>query len=109
MYADIVLSSTPARRRIMRQVIIRIVRSASQILTLGLLQMAVPILDWINQIGVPVDQAEFLVAVETVLFAGTVAGLTWLEGRFPVVSRILSFNLADNSGIAGYQPRHLST
>lgn len=93
----------------MRQVIIRVIRSAMQILTLALVQWAVPVLDWVESVGVNVDRTELLVAVETVLFAGTVWALTWLEERFPIVSRILSWNLADNSGLDGYQPRHLRT
>jgi hypothetical protein len=102
-------SKTPTRRHIVRQVIIRIVRSATQLLSLALIEAAVPILDWVDSVGVNVDQAEIMMAVQTVLFAGTVAALTWAETRWPVISRILSLNLADNSGLTGYQPRHART
>lgn len=93
----------------MRQVIIRIVRSSSQILTLAAIQWAVPILDWIETLGVDIDRTELLITVETVLFAGTVWLLTEAEERWPIISRILSWNLADNSGLDGYQPRHSRT
>jgi hypothetical protein len=95
--------------RIMRQVIIRIARSATQLLTLALITFATPLLDWVGAVGVDVDTAAILIAVETVLFGLIVGGLSWAEERWPVISRILSWNLADNSGLGGYLPRHSGT
>lgn len=92
----------------MRQVIIRVVRSAMQILTLALIQWAVPILDWVESLGVDVDRTELLVTVETVLFGAVVFVISEAEQRWPIISRVLSWNLADSSGLDGYQPRHLA-
>jgi hypothetical protein len=89
----------------MRQVIIRIVRSATQLTALAFVEAAVPILEWVDAAGVDVDQAQILMSVQTILFAGTVAALTWAENRWVIVSRILSWNLAETSGLDGYQPR----
>jgi hypothetical protein len=89
-----------------REVLIRIIRSVTQLAVLAAFELATPILDWVEAAGVDPDSAALQASAQMILFGLVVFGLTEAEKRWPILSRILSWNLADASGIYGYVPRH---